>query len=143
MNQAQKRLKFISECILILLAVSFVKSILEIFLTDVIIDDVSESLIITSKIIICLLFTVIIFIPQLYIGVRGLKIAKNPNSSKSHIVWAVIFAGFAILLIISAIVGMVNTGDIARNIFGIVNGGIDLAMYSCYIVFAKQVFDEV
>lgn len=143
MNQAKKRLKFISECILILLAVSFVKSILEIFLTDVTIDDVSESLIITSKIIICLLLTAIIFIPQLYIGVRGLKIAKNPNNSKSHIVWAVIFAGFAILSIISAIVGMVNTGDIARNIFGIVNGGIDLAMYSCYIVFAKQVFDEV
>lgn len=143
MNQAKKRLKFISECILILLAVSFVKSILEIFLTDVKIDDVSESLIITSKIIICLLLTAIIFIPQLYIGVRGLKIAKNPNNSKSHIVWAVIFAGFAILSIISAIVGMVNTGDIARNIFGIVNGGIDLAMYSCYIVFAKQVFDEV
>ena len=143
MNQAKKRLKFISECILILLAVSFVKSILEIFLTDVTIDDVSESLIITSKIIIGLLLTAIIFIPQLYIGVRGLKIAKNPNSSKAHIVWAVIFAGFAILSIISAIVGMVNTGDIARNIFGIVNGGIDLAMYSCYIVFAKQVFDEV
>ena len=143
MNQAKKRLKFISECILILLAVSFIKSILEIFLKDVTIDDVSESLIITSKIVICLLFTVIIFIPQLYIGVRGLKIAKNPNSSKSHIIWAVIFAGFAILSIISAIVGMVNTGDIARNIFGIVNGGIDLAMYSCYIVFAKQVFDEV
>lgn len=143
MNQAKKRLKFISECILILLAVSFVKSILEIFLTDVTIDDVSESLIITSKIIICVLLTAIIFIPQLYIGVRGLKIAKNPNNSKSHIVWAVIFAGFAILSIISAIVGMVNTGDIARNIFGIVNGGIDLAMYSCYIVFAKQVFDEV
>lgn len=143
MNQAKKRLKFISECILILLAVSFVKSILEIFLTDVTIDDVSESLIITSKIIIGLLLTAIIFIPQLYIGVRGLKIAKNPNSSKAHIVWAVIFAGFAILSIISAIVGMVNTGDIAKNIFGIVNGGIDLAMYSCYIVFAKQVFDEV
>ena len=143
MNQAKKRLKFISECILILLAVSFIKSILEIFLTDVKIDDVSESLIITSKIIICLLLTAIIFIPQLYIGVRGLKIAKNPNSSKSHIIWAVIFAGFAILSIISAIVGMVNTGDIARNIFGIVNGGIDLAMYSCYVVFAKQVFDEV
>ena len=101
MNQAKKRLKFISECILILLAVSFIKSILEIFLKDVTIDDVSESLIITSKIVICLLFTVIIFIPQLYIGVRGLKIAKNPNSSKSHIIWAVIFAGFAILSIIS------------------------------------------
>ena len=142
-KKAKTGLKFTSECILILLAVSFVRSILEIFLTDVKIDGVSEGLIIASKIILCVLFAMIIFIPQIYIGVKGIKIAKNPTDSKSHIVWAVIFVIFAFISAISAIVDMVNTGDIAANIFVLIDGVVDIALYLCYIVYAKRVLDAV
>ena len=138
MEKSRKYLKFMSEIILICLAFSFIRSILEVFLINVSLNNIPDSYIITAKLVICVIYTVF-YIPQVYIGVKGIKVAKNPDSSKAHIVWAVIFLAFAVLGAISSVWDMINTGDIVGSILGLINGVIDIALYFFYVRYAKQV----
>ena len=138
MEKSRKYLKFMSEIILICLAFSFIRSILEVYLINVSLNNIPDSYIITAKLVICVIYTVF-YIPQVYIGVKGIKVAKNPDSSKAHIVWAVIFLAFAVLGAISSVWDMINTGDIVGSILGLINGVIDIALYFFYVRYAKQV----
>ena len=138
MEKARKSLKFMSEIILICLTFSFVRSILEIFLIKVTNNDIPTQFLIIAKIILCVIYAVL-YLPQVFVGVKGIKVAKNPDSSKAHIVWAVIFLVFAALAAISAVSGLIKAEDIAGNVFGLIDAVIDLVLYFFYIKFAKQV----
>ena len=138
MEKSRKSLKFMSEIILICLTFSFVRSILEIFLIKVTNNDIPTQFLIIAKIMLCVIYAVL-YLPQAFIGVKGIKVAKNPDSSKAHIVWAVIFLVFAALAAISAVSGLIKAEDIAGNVFGLIDAVIDLVLYFFYIKFAKQV----
>ena len=142
MEKSKKYLKFVSEIILILLTFSFVRSILEVFLTKVTVDNVPTQFLIIAKIILCVVYAVL-YIPQVFVGVKGIKVAKNPDSSKAHIVWAVIFLVFAIFAAVSAISGLIKAENVTENIFGLIDAAIDLVAYFFYVKFAKQVLAGV
>jgi hypothetical protein len=127
-----------SEIILICLTFSFLRSILEVFLTKVDNDSVPTQFLIIAKIMLCVIYAVL-YLPQVYIGVKGIKVAKNPDSSKAHIVWAVIFIVFAVFAAISAVSGLIKAEDVTGNIFGLIDAVIDLGLYFFYVKFAKQV----
>ena len=141
MEKSRKSLKLMSEIILICLAFSFIRSILEVILTKVTTpDNIETQFIIIAKILPCVIYAVL-YIPQVYIGIKGIKIANNPDSSKAHIVWAVIFLVFAVLAMVSAVLGLINAENVTGNVFGLVDAIIDLALYFFYIKFAKQVLE--
>ena len=127
-----------SEIILICLTFSFLRSILEVFLTKVDNDNIPTQFLIIAKIMLCVIYAVL-YLPQVYIGVKGIKVAKNPDSSKAHIVWAVIFIVFAVFAAISAVSGLIKAEDVTGNIFGLIDAVIDLGLYFFYVKFAKQV----
>ena len=138
MEKSRKYLKFVSEIVLICLAFSFIRSILEVLLTNISMNNIPDSYIITAKIVLCVIFTMF-YVPQVYIGVKGIKVANNPDSSKAHIVWAVIFIVFAVFAAISAVSGLIKAEDVTGNIFGLIDAAIDLGLYFFYVKFAKQV----
>lgn len=138
MEKARKQLKFMSEVILILLAFSFIRSLLEIILVKVNLDDVTALHVTVAKIILGV-FSVVVYLPQAYIGFKGLKVAKKPDASKAHIVWAVIFVVFSVFAAISAVAEIINTGANTGNIFALIDAAIDFALYFFYLKFAKQV----
>lgn len=138
MEKSRKYLKFMSEIILICLAFSFIRSILEVFLINVDPNNGNDLYIIIAKIVLCVIYTVF-YIPQIYIGIKGIKVAKNPDSSKAHIVWAVIFLAFAVLGAISSTWNMIDTKDIVGNILGLINAVVDITLYFLYVKYAKQV----
>jgi hypothetical protein len=138
MEKSRRSLKFMSEIILICLTFSFLRSILEVFLTKVDNDSVPTQFLIIAKIMLCVIYAVL-YLPQVYIGVKGIKVAKNPDSSKAHIVWAVIFIVFAVFAAISAVSGLIKAEDVTGNIFGLIDAVIDLGLYFFYVKFAKQV----
>ena len=138
MENARKNLKFISEIILIVLTFSFIRTILEVLLMKVNIDNVTTQAMIVAKIMLCVIFAAL-YAPQVYIGVKGIKVAKTSDSSKAHIVWAVIFLVFAVLSIVSSVSGLIKAEDIAGNIFALVDAAIDIVLYVFYVKFAKQV----
>ena len=141
MEKSRKSLKFMSEIILICLAFSFIRSILEVILTKVTTpDNIETQFIIIAKILLCVIYAAL-YIPQVYIGIKGIKVANNPDSSKAHIVWAVIFLVFAVLAMVSAVLGLINAENVTGNVFGLIDAIIDLALYFFYIKFAKQVLE--
>lgn len=138
MEKSRKYLKFMSEIILICLTFSFLRSILEVFLTKVTDANIPTQFLIIAKIMLCVIYAVL-YLPQVFIGVKGIKVAKNPDSSKAHIVWAVIFIVFAVFAAISAVSGLIKAEDVTGNIFGLIDAVIDLGLYFFYVKFAKQV----
>ena len=138
MGNAKKNLKFMSDLILIFLTCSFIRTILEVFMTDIKVNNISAEFMIVAKIILCLIY-VVIFLPQIYVGVKGIKMSKNPDSSKAHIIWAVIFVAFAVFSAVSAVVNMINNKDMTGNIFRLIDAVIDFVLYFFYVKYAKQV----
>jgi hypothetical protein len=138
MEKSRKYLKFMSEIILICLTFSFIRTILEVLLIKVNIDNVPNQFMLIAKIMLCVIYA-LLYAPQIYIGVKGIKVANTPDSSKAHIVWAVIFLVFAVFGIISSVSGLIKAEDVTNNIFALVDAAIDLALYVFYVKFAKQV----
>ena len=95
MEKARKNLKEMSVLILIFAVFSFVRSIVEILFAGLSIKDlpeeITENIVIIGIVVLCV-FSLILSIPQLYVGIRGIKVAKKPVATKGHIVWAIILA---------------------------------------------------
>ena len=65
--------------------------------------------------------------------VTGLLIAKNPNASCGHIVWAIILFVFSVLSLVSPIVGMFQQGIVyqpIKELFGVL---LEVLIYFDYI----------
>ena len=78
----------------------------------------------------------LLMIPQICVGLKGLKVAKEPDSSKGHIVWAIILLVFAAMGLVSSVSGLIQTGDVMGNIFKIVDGVLDVIAFLMFTVAA-------
>ena len=93
--------------------------------------------------IVMFVISMVLLLPQLYVGVRGMKIAKNPTSTKGHIVWAVIlliFSAFGIISTVSSIAEQVNILD---NVITLFDHALDVIVYCMYIKYANRVLKGV
>ena len=142
MEKSRKNLKFVSAVTLIFLVLSFARTILEVFLMDYNIPNVSSELLLAGQLVLCAIFTVF-YLPQVYIGVKGIKVANNPDSSKAHIVWAILFIVFAAISLISSISGLITTKNVTSGIFAIIDSALDVVWYALYVKYARQVLAGV
>ena len=142
MTNARKNLKLMSIVILALTVFSFVRVGLSAFSMDFNMEELPEgttaSIILAAQIALCV-FSFILLLPQIYVGVKGMKIAKNPDNSKAHIVWATILAVLSVICIISPVAGIIRTGDFAGNFAELIDVVTDAAVYFAYVGYAKQV----
>ena len=87
-----------------------------------------------------ILVTAVVFmIPQLYVGIKGIKVANDPDDSRAHIVWAVILFVLSVASLINAIVGIVNGGASFDNISLLTSAMLEVAIYFDYIKHARAV----
>jgi hypothetical protein len=140
--KARKNLKCMSILILALAAFTFVRVIVETFLLDFNMETLPEgataALVLATQIGLCV-FSCILLLPQIYVGVKGMKISKDPNNSKAHIVWATILAVISVIGIVSPLSHMVRAEDIVGNLVVLLDLVTDVAVYIAYVVYAKQV----
>ena len=97
--------------------------------------DVTEGLAAVSRIVLCVI-GFILLLPQVYMGVKGIKLSKKPDASKGHIVWAIILLVFAAMGLVSSVSGLIQTGDVMGNIFKIVDGVLDVIAFLMFTVAA-------
>ena len=140
--KARKNLKCMSILILALAAFTFVRVILQTFLvnfnTEVLPEGATAAAVLAAQIVFCV-FSCILLLPQIYVGVKGMKISKNPDNSKAHIVWATILTVISVIGIVSPLSHMVRAEDIVGNLVALLNLVTDVAVYIAYVVYAKQV----
>ena len=145
MSNSRNHLKEASFLVLLFTAFSFIRIIIQLFVgfeADPTQVGVSHEIIVATMIVM-LVVGLILLLPQLYVGVKGMKIAKNPTSSKGHIVWAVIllvFSAFGIIATVSSIVEQVNVVD---NVITLVNHALDVIVYCMYIKYANRVLKGI
>ena len=139
MTDYRKHLRDMSILVLIFSAISLVTHILSLLSlgTGELPEGATAGLVLATQITMGV-FAFILMIPRLYIGVKGIKVAKNPDSSKGHIVWAIILAVFAVFAALSAVSELTN-GLSVDAVINVVGEALNVAIYVLYIVCAKNV----
>ena len=141
MENYRKHLRDMSILVLVFAVIGCVRAILNVFMMDfnmeALPDGATAGIVLVSQIIMTV-FMLIFAIPDFYIGVKGLKISKNPDSSKAHIVWATILAVLSGLSVLSYISSLTQ-GDIVNGLINVIGTALDVAIYVLYIICAKKV----
>jgi hypothetical protein len=124
MTQSRTQLKIASIIVLIFTALSLINIVAGLVLSELpeaeMPDGAPENLLLITQIFV-LVITAIMLIPQVYVGVKGIKVANKPNSSKAHIIWAIILLAFAVGAFVTPISAIIALEDVVSNIFSIIS----------------------
>ena len=85
---------------------------------------------------------IIFLLPQIYIGIAGLKQAKNPTSGRAHIVWAFILTALSALSLISCIVDITKVYTFDK-LLTTLDTLVNVILFTSYYVVARQIAAEV
>lgn len=142
MEQSKKNLKVMSILMLCLALVSLVLFTVDLIITDynvAAIEGATKGVLIAS-VIITGIIGLLISLPQIYIGIKGIKVSKNPDSSKAHIVWATILFAIAVIGVFLYAYETFFGGDsVAVSSLELSNVVVDVFLYYFYIKYAKEV----
>ena len=141
MEQSRKNLKFMSIAMIILALLSLGRVALELIFTDFNVESVPGATAGTEFIAVIVLAVVgfILMLPQLFIGLKGMRVANNPDSSKGHITWATILLVISIIALVAYGIQAIKTGEYKENVSAILNMLLDVVLYSTFIKYAKEV----
>lgn len=145
MSISRNHLKEASFLVLLFTAFSFIRMIIQLFVgfeADPTQVGVSHEIIVATMIVVFVV-GLILLLPQLYVGVKGMKIAKNPTSSKGHIVWAVILLVFSAFGIISTVTSIAEQINVVDNVITLVDHALDVIVYCMYIKYANRVLKGI
>ena len=142
MEQTRKYLKLSSIAVLALAFFSLLQIVSELLYGElnnaVIPEGAPENILPITKIV---LFSValLLTLPSIYIGIKGLRIAKKPNSSKAHIVWAIILLVLASLSLVEQGFALVRYGVNFESISAFCSIVVEVAVFVEYIRLAIAV----
>ena len=128
MEKAKNQLKVSSFVILFFVAVSLVNVVLQIFSGKLNVAGMND----IAKIV-AIVISVLLLLPEIYIGVKGLKMAKAPDSSKAHIVWAAILMAFMVIALIDPISALANAQNVSNNIASLAKIILEICIYVIFI----------
>lgn len=142
MEQAKKNLKLSSIFVLLFAALTLIQIIAALAFGPLnqaeLPADAPENILNITKIFL-LVITLVMLVPNIYVGVKGLRVAKKPNTSKGHIIWAWILFAFSVLALVDPVVACLKDGAWADNYRSLFSIGLDLVIYYEFIVHAKAV----
>lgn len=146
MEQNKKNLKAMSIVVLILAGLSLLSILFELFFGNLneafksasLPEGATDGVILVAKIVIAAI-SLLLLLPQIYIGIKGIKVAKNPDNSNGHIVWGIILIIVTAIGVISPISGIIQGGAIFGNIADLCSIIVDIVILYEYVVFAKAV----
>lgn len=143
MNKARENLKIYSIIILATTAITLIRFVVGIATGGLALGNTGDAVVdatVRTAVIVTLVVGLILLIPQIYVGLKGLKIAKDPSvAGKAHIVWAVILTILCGISTISAISTLLNSTNLANDIIVLLDNLIDVVIYIGFIKCAKQV----
>ena len=144
MEKARKNIKVTAIFIMVLALLKVIASIVN-FVTKGV--EIPESMItpeltrdaLHAIMVVVWVVTLILHLPSFYVGFKGLKVAKNPDNSKAHIVWATILLVFAVISVLSQVGELSKATDMLDAILKIVDEVCIGVLYVFYILEAKKI----
>ena len=146
MDKTRRRLLAFSIFILGFAAYTLVSLGLELFLGSgfdnlTVPEGAPENIIDITKTFI-IVVTLLLVLPQIYVGIKGVRVARNPDSSGGHIFWAVVLFIFALVSIVSALINLVSNGGAGDGFSMMIDGAIEAIFYLEFIIYARRVKNE-
>lgn len=151
MEQNRKNLKTYSIMVLALAGLSLLNILFELFFGDlsgelknaVIPEGAPDNIVLITQIFITVV-SFLLLLPQAYVGIKGIKIAKNPNSSIGHIVWGIILIVFTAAGLISPLVGFLQgNGEAFGDVSEFLSIAVDVFVLLEYVKYARAVRNEI
>jgi hypothetical protein len=140
MEKNKKELKTLSYAILFLVALSLIRLIVDICvngLPKVNVEGVSAE-VANVMTIVAVVLSFVLLLPQVYVGVKGVKIANGGKGDKWHIVIAVILGICALTAVVSNCISMVKTFNF-DTVLAVVDSALDVAIFVWYIITARKI----
>ena len=137
----KKDLKVVSIVILALLALTLVRTIVNACVNGIPQIQATQGLskdILQIASIIAFVLAFVFLLPQLYIGVKGIKIADGGEFGKAPFVWTIILGILAVIATISALSNMFKAFNF-DTILVAVDCALDVALYVCYYLCIKSI----
>ena len=89
--------------------------------------------------IIAFVISLVVLIPQIYVGVKGLKIGNGATTDgKAHMIWAIILAAFAALSSILAIIESIKVYDF-NYVLNALDAAVDVLLFISYYLLARKI----
>ena len=142
MEQKRKNLKVVSAIVLVFTGLTFLRTAAGYLFTDqgvAILPDGSSVILQLIVRLIMVAVTLVFMLPQIYVGVKGLRIAKNPAPAKAHVVWAWILLIVTVLGLIEPVTTIVQRASLSGNAYALFSGLLSAVVYIVYIRCAKAV----
>ena len=142
MEQKRKNLKVVSAIVLVFTGLTFLRTAVGYLFTDqgvAILPDGSSVILQLIVRLIMVAVTLVFMLPQIYVGVKGLRIAKNPAPAKAHVVWAWILLIVTVLGLIEPVTTIVQRASLSGNAYALFSGLLSAVVYIVYIRCAKAV----
>ena len=141
MEQSRKYLKLASILVLIFSGLTLINIIYELVFADFtdveIPDGMPANILLITKIVIAVI-SVLLLLPRLYIGFKGLKIANNPDSSRGHIIWGMILLVISIIGVISPTIAIFKLESVLDNVMSLIGVLIDVVIFFVYVKSARE-----
>ena len=139
MEKIRKSFKISSWVVLIFALLSLLRIIVAVALgehnyAEIHADSPENILMITN--VFLLVFSGLCLLPEIYVGIQGLRVAKNLKSSKGHIIWAVILLSFSALSLMGTLIAMVKEGGFSAHGSTLFSTLLELIVYFEYIQYA-------
>lgn len=146
MEKQRKNLKAYSVVILICVALSLIRMIADACINgfgdiSMLPEGTSEDVALVAFIIVWVL-GIIFLLPQVYLGVRGIKQANKPTKGRAHIVWAFILTVCAIISTVSEIIVLTN-GYSFDKLLALINVLVNVLLFGEYYLAARQISNKL
>ena len=142
MEKTKKNLKITSVVLLIMAGFSLLNILAELCFGEInsaaLPEGAPGNILLIAKIILLAISSLLLW-PQIYISIKGLKIAKNPNASKRHIFWATVLLILSVIALISPVVDLLNQVSVYQNVGAVLSILIDVVLYFEYVKYAKAI----
>ena len=142
MEKNRRDLKSFSMLVLLLVALDAILKIVTVCLKGLPeVEQIPEGMSAdTVKIASAILFVLgfVVFLPQIYVGLKGMKIADGAKCTKAFIVWTVILLVIAAIATFSALSEMFKTFNF-DNVLNFVSPALDVIIFAYIFVFARKI----
>ena len=89
-------------------------------------------------------FMLLLVFADAFIGIKGMKVSKNPSADKGYIIAAKVFFVISVIAVVSAIFSLFDgNSPIVDTIINLVNSALDAVVYILFVKAAYAVRSDV
>ena len=147
MENARKNLKVSAILVLIFAGLSLIRMIVDMIFLDTssitVPEGAPENVVQIAQIFISVV-ALLLLLPHLYIGIKGIKIAKKPDSSKAHIVWGILLTVLTAIGLVYPVLALVQgNGEAFENVSELCSIFVDVVVLAEYVKYAIAVRKKI